>query len=225
MKKTWVWVPLIIGVLMLIAAVALHIKRVSEQSTMVETRGQVVAVVEGCVTVEFKTSEQRSVQFNGSVCQKPPAFVVGEQVPVLYAPENPSRAHINTFAHNWFLSLLFGFIGLCALVTGGACVWMITLAGWRAKRRTNLLKRTGRSIQAQLMNVEPTVSVTLNGRNPWRIVAQWLDPATGKVRLFYSQNFWFDPSPYLTTNDIQVWIDPQRPNRYSVDTDFLPQLA
>ena len=224
MKRTWPWIFVIVGVLMLTAAVARHFNRVSEQATMVETSGRVVDVREGCITVEFMTQAQRRVEFTGSVCQKPPVFARGEPVSVLYAPQDPARASINTFAQNWFVSLFFAGMGLISSLVGGVCVWFITLAPGRAERRAQELKRIGKSIQARVMGVEPNVALSINGRHPWRIVAQWLDPTSRKVRLFYSQNLWFDPTPYLTTKELQVWVDPDRPNRYSVDTDFLPKM-
>ncbi|CAJ0569380.1 unnamed protein product, partial [Mesorhabditis spiculigera] len=140
-------------------------------------------------------------------------------------PQEPANAILDSFVQNWFLTLLFGGIGLVFLMVGGALVWTITLGPKRAEQRLSQLKRTGRSVQAQVMAVEPNASVTLNGSNPWRIVAQWLNPETGKVQLFYNQNLWFDPSPYVTMKELQVWLDPQRPKHYSLDTDFLPKMA
>ncbi len=225
MKTAWLWIFVVVGVLLMAGAVALQINRASEQASMIETVGRVVDIQEGCVTAEFLTAQQELVRFNGSVCQKPPAFALEEQVPVIYAPWDPEGARINTFGQNWFLSLLLGGMGAVFVLAGGALVAVVIMGPKRAAQRAIRLKQTGRSIQAHLMSVEPNVAVTLNGRHPWRIVAQWLDPVTRKVHLFHSQNLWYDPSPYLTMKEVQVWIDPDRPRHYSLDTTFLPELG
>ena len=67
---------------------------------------------------------------------------------------------------------------------------------------------------------------SVNGQHPWRILAQWQNPATGKLHLFHSENLWFDPSRFVATQkQVRVLIDPQQPNRYSMDLSFLPELA
>lgn len=228
MKKTKaaLWMFVIVGVLLLVSAVFVYSQRVTELSTMIPADGTVVVLSErGCLTVQFKTFENRSVRFGGNVCQRPPAYDLGQGVPVLYSPQNPNKAYIDDFTHKWFLSTAIGGLALGFLGIGGVFVWTVTLNGWRAERRINRLKVTGRQLNALLMGAERDESINLNGQNPWRIVAQWLDPNTNQVRLFYSKHFWFDPSPYLKGKHIQVWIDPQRPQHYCIDTDILPKLT
>jgi len=73
--------------------------------------------------------------------------------------------------------------------------------------------------------VERNTGVAVNGVSPFRIATQWQDPATGEIRVFHSENVWFDPSDYLKDQPITVYLDPQNPHRYWVDTSFLPKLA
>jgi hypothetical protein len=65
----------------------------------------------------------------------------------------------------------------------------------------------------------------LNGRSPWRIVAQWQNPESGQLHVFNSENLWFDPTRYVTTKQLKVLLDPKDATRYHIDVSFLPQLA
>src|SRR5690349_2325726 len=51
-------------------------------------------------------------QINGSTWSSPPAYAVGDQVQVLYAPGQPSAARIYSWFDFWFLPALLGGIGL-----------------------------------------------------------------------------------------------------------------
>jgi hypothetical protein len=48
----------------------------------------------------------------GSVSSRPPAYAVGEQVRVLYTPDQPRAARIESWLDLWFLPALLGGIGL-----------------------------------------------------------------------------------------------------------------
>jgi hypothetical protein len=80
-------------------------------------------------------------------------------------------------------------------------------------------------IEASIQSVGINTDVSVNGRNPFRIVAQWQDPATSQVYVFESHNIWFDPSSYIKQKAIRVFVDKANPGKYYVDVSFLPQLA
>lgn len=64
-----------------------------------------------------------------------------------------------------------------------------------------------------------------NGRSPYRIHAQWQDPASRQIYVFRSDAIWYDPSDYIPEGDITVYVERGNPSRYYVDTSFLPPLA
>ncbi len=72
--------------------------------------------------------------------------------------------------------------------------------------------------------VERDLSVEMNGSNPWRIVSQWQNPASGNVRVFHSEHLWFDPGEYVKAGKITVLLDPRDERRYHMDVSFLPKL-
>jgi hypothetical protein len=72
--------------------------------------------------------------------------------------------------------------------------------------------------------VELNQSLRVNGRCPYQIVSQSSDAASNTVRLFQSENIWFDPSEYIKGEVIDVLVDPNDPKRYVMDISFLPKL-
>ena len=88
-----------------------------------------------------------------------------------------------------------------------------------------LLQASGRRIEADYEGVELNTSLTVGGRNPFRVLAQWQDPMTSQIHLFHSENLWFDPQKYIERRTLTVYIDPNNPKKYYVDVSFLPKLA
>jgi len=84
------------------------------------------------------------------------------------------------------------------------------------------LKEHGLSVSAEYKFVELNESIEVNGRSPYRIVAEWLDPKTNKPFVFKSGNLWRDPSDHIDQKQITVYVDKNNPKKYSVDTSFLP---
>ena len=83
----------------------------------------------------------------------------------------------------------------------------------------------GNAIETDLQGVERNTTLEVNGKHPWRISSQWLDPVANKLRVFYSENLWFDPTSFVTRKQVTVLLDPKDPKRYYMDVSFLPQLA
>lgn len=55
--------------------------------------------------IEFNANG-RPVRFEGGNASDPPAYRVGQEVEVLYLPDNPSRAAINSFYELWMVSAI-----------------------------------------------------------------------------------------------------------------------
>jgi hypothetical protein len=64
----------------------------------------------------------------------------------------------------------------------------------------------------------------VNGRSPYQIISQAPDPASNTVRVFESENIWFDPSEYIKSETIDVLLHPENPKKYVMDISFLPKL-
>ncbi len=61
--------------------------------------------------VRFKPHKGRSVTFTSNLSVRPAPYAVGALVKVLYNPEDPQQAQINSFANLWFSTLMFAFFG------------------------------------------------------------------------------------------------------------------
>lgn len=221
MRMAWLWLFPLIGVALLAGAVVFQVHRVGDQANMLAATGTVTDIAGGCPTIEFSTVNGDAVSFRGGVCSNPPSFDIGEPAAVLYDAANPSHAQLDSFMENWFASLILGGIGALFTLLG----LVFVLPPLFARRRAAELSVSGQPVFADLVSVRLNEALSVNGVHPWKIDAQWLNPATNKLHLFSSDNLWFDPSPYITQQQVRVLIDPQQPKRYSMDTSFLPELA
>lgn len=227
------WLPIALGVMLLVIAAVVWQVRMRFEAQALRADGTVVARVHSahtasdgtpsrtwCPDVRFTTRAGRSVVFTGSVCAKPASYRVGERVAVLYPREDPMRASVSGFGERWLAVLITGCVGLVFLLVG----LLLVLPGIVSRRRGAELQRSGRPVMATVAEVIRDPSMQVNGRSPWRICAQWLDPADRILHVFQSDTLWFDPSPFLQP-EMRVLIDPHRPARYWVDTRGLPQMA
>jgi hypothetical protein len=73
--------------------------------------------------VEFKPNDGRPVQFTSGIGSSPPDYAEGEQVAVLYDPENPRQAYIHSWKRLWFAPTLLTVIGLLPLIIGLAVMY------------------------------------------------------------------------------------------------------
>ncbi|MBS0486429.1 MAG: DUF3592 domain-containing protein [Proteobacteria bacterium] len=171
--------------------------------------------------VEFTASNGSVVHITGSTGSNPAAYTRGEKVNLLYAPENPEGAHIDSFSENWLGVLILGGMGLIFGLIGGGMIY----SGLRTRQVNKWLATNGLRVQAKLENVLYDTSLKVNGRSPWRLICQWQHPVTQKVYLFKSANIWFDPTSFVKRETLDVLVDMDNPRRYHVDTSFLPQMG
>jgi hypothetical protein len=170
--------------------------------------------------VRFQFGEQQ-IQFSDAMSSNPPAYSVGQTVSVLYLASNPYEARIESFASLWFLPTMMGAMGTIFLAIGAGMIFVPLLT----QRSDERLRHEGRPIDADFQGVTLNSAIAINGRSPFRVTAQWLDPVTSRVRIFQSHNIWFDPTAYIKDQKIRVFLDVDHPEKYYVDLSFLPKLA
>lgn len=171
--------------------------------------------------VKYKTATGEEHTFHSNVGSSPPSYHVGEAVNVLYDPANPAAARIHGFFSLWLVAIISGILG-CVFSLIGGC-GLIVPRVWA--REAKELKLHGTPIDTEFQDVELNGGLKVNGRSPWRIVSRWLDPARNELHLFQSENLWFDPTPFITSKRITVFVDPNNPKRYAMDVSFLPKLV
>jgi hypothetical protein len=67
-------------------------------------------------------------QVAGTAWSSPPAYAVGDQVQVLYPPDQPRAARLYSWFEFWFVPTLLGSVGLLFALVGGG----IGLLLWRS---------------------------------------------------------------------------------------------
>lgn len=172
--------------------------------------------------VRFEVPSGASHQFQSNSGSNPPAYREGDRVDVLYHPDRITDARIDGFMSLWGMAVVLFGVGL--VFSGGTGATLL----WRLRRARIIqwVKRSGRLVRARLEGVERNRRVRVNGRNPYRLTAQWRDPATGKVHVFLSDDLWFDPTEYLPEDgQVSVFINPDNPGQHWLDIGFLPERA
>ena len=140
---------------------------------------------------------------------------------MLYDPARPNQASVDGFFSLWGVALILGGIGAVFTAVGGLVlalhvrIRLNEAARSREREALEDLRQFGRKVDAKFREVRPGFD------DDYRIVAQWHDPAAGKVYVFESDPIGYDPSEFIT-GTVPVYIDPDDPRRYLVDTSFLP---
>jgi hypothetical protein len=172
-------------------------------------------------TVQFTDQNGRAIEFVSSSGSNPPSYSKGEKVEVLYLPTDPQNAKIRGFFSLWGLSVILGLLGGVFFLIG-IC---IMLADTLKEDNYEYLKKTGTPIDTDYQNVELNTAFSINDTHPFRVLTQWQNPLTLEIHIFKSDNLWFDPSSYIRSKKITVFIEKDNPKKYYVDLSFLPKLA
>ncbi|MBZ4033667.1 DUF3592 domain-containing protein [Flavobacterium sp. 17A] len=170
--------------------------------------------------VSFKTKTGQTITYTSSTSSNPPSYNVGESVTIFYDPADPNDAEINGFFSLWLGVLILGFIGTVFFLIG----FLGILFRWLKNKKAQNLRETGKPIAAKFTQVQLNTNQSLNGRNPFQILSQWQDPQTNELYVFKSESIWYDPTEFINTETVRVFIDPQNPKNYVMDTSFLPVL-
>lgn len=62
--------------------------------------------------IRFKTHAGRTIDFIAPIATRPSRYAIGDPVEVLYDPQNPHAAQINSFLYLWFTTLMLVGFGL-----------------------------------------------------------------------------------------------------------------
>ena len=220
---------LLVGTIMLLGSFNFYSKTQDFLEVAITTKGYIIKLIEvnssDPITYkhvfEFSTKNGESINITSSSSSNPPSYSVGEAVEVLYVEASPSEAKINSFFSLWAIPIILGVLGSVFFIISS---WKITYSNIKEKR-IRRLKETGLSILASYQSVELNRSLEINERNPYQIHTQWINPTTSKVHIFKSENIWFNPSEYIVSDHLTVYVDQDNLKKYYVDITFLPGLA
>lgn len=221
------------GMISLVATIIMVQDTLSFIRTSVLTTGEVIDAVtktthssDGETThsryaiIRFTDNKNQRVEFETSSSMS--SIIIGEKVPVRYAPDNPMQAKLDSsFFDIWGMCLVFGIFAFVFNIIG-IPFFLMGFREWLRKRNIPYYTRT---IMAGITGIERNTTITVNGVKPYRIVAQWYNEMDQQVYIFKSSNIWFDPSAFIKQENIEVKTDPENAKKYWMDISFLPKKA
>jgi hypothetical protein len=171
--------------------------------------------------VRFMDGQGQAHTFQSAISSNPPSYAVGEHVVVLNDPHGDGNPKIRSLFSLWGGAVIAGALGCVFLGMGGG-VWAY---GEQQRKKEQHLLQQGQVIEADVQGVELNEAVSINGRNPYVLRCQWLNPQTREVHVFQSGNVWFDPTEHLDRDKVRVYVEAGNLRNYLVDLSFLPKLG
>lgn len=163
--------------------------------------------------ISYVTREGEEKTFQSKVGTGIGLYKKNQQVEVYYANE---EARLKGGSEAQIYSV-FGVAGLVMLVIGGA----LAMHAYRRQKDIAWLEQHGQRIETQLIDIRRVTYLKVNGRAPYVLVCKGKAPS-GETMVFKSDMLGFRPQVDLEEKIIvPVFIDPQHPKRYYVDTTFL----
>ncbi len=225
-RMWWLFVTsALMGSLFLVVGVVMAAHDRALAVTGQHTTGRIVSLEAGsgehrddvCPDVRFVPARGDVVVFRDGLCANFETGRVGDEVPVLYDPADPSRARIDQLWRRLMVPLMFTIVGAVFSTFG---FWFLVRI-WQRRRVDAWLREHGTRITARLLGAERS-KITFQGETPWRLRAEWTDPADGRIHTFVSDAIWKDPTRKIgRRSEIGVLVDPANPRRHRVDVDFL----
>jgi len=210
----------ILGLLLIAISILLFVNTQHFLKTSIAANGKVTALIQGSKSgvapeVSFIANNGKEYVFSSSFYSSPPSYSIGENIKVLYLPQNPHHAKIDDFTNIWCGPLILFIIGFIFSAVGAFFMRISMLRKW--------LKENGQIIEAVVQSAGIDAYIKVSGRPTYVIIAQWVQPSSNLSYTFKSDLLCSDPQEYVKPGDkIKVSIDPNNPKRYFLDTSFLP---
>ena len=119
---------------------------------------------------------------------------------------------LGTGEEMWVLPFVLGMVGGIFVLMG---TLFLLLGRGKSERFKTRLREEGERVLAEVVALEPNISISVNGRHPSRLVCRVEEE--GRAFLYRSENIW--GYPRVLTHTVVVYRDPAHPRRYYVDLD------
>ncbi len=129
---------------------------------------------------------------------------IGEKIELKVDPKNPGSASTNSGL--WMGPI---FLTIFGSIFGGVGLLMLRSHFYRKKLEAEL-QLTGASIRALVIEIGPNRSVSVNGRHPFLLRAQFKDPKTNSTVVAELTELWHDPvyaGEVAEDNTVEVLYD------------------
>lgn len=172
-----------------------------------------VANTQEYLQIEFSLPSGEKIKFTNDYSRENIKFKIGDQIPVYYNPTKSENAYV---ADDRFLFLPGGiclFMGTVFMIFAGQYV----VKNNSRKKNIARIKLTGMKIQAPLIEASEDLQTTIMNRHPFIIKVEMND---GKI--LNSDEIWnYDPEKLKPGQLVDAYFDPQKPDDYYVDVEFL----
>ena len=161
-------------------------------------------------TVNDREYESRLNSYSSS-------FYEGKQIKIYYDKNNPNLIGVKSLD---LLFLIFPGIGLIFFIIGATGL----IIKIKKNISGNKLKETGNRIDAKYIETTLNTTYSINGKSPYNIICEWINPTDSKTYTFKSKNLWYDPEDIIYRKKITtfpVYVDMNNIKKYIVDTDIL----
>lgn len=217
----------VIGLLMLMGGSYFYLSGYSQEKSGIVVTGQIIDLsvhrsddgASYCPVVKY-TDGQEEYVMESSYCSSGYHNAPGDDIDVIYQPGNPDNAVIHSFGGLYGGAVILLGMGAVFALAGTLPLIIMYL---RSKSGQRLL-REGMPVKARFSEVILNTTININGRSPFQIVAQMHDTAANTVKLYYSHNIAFDPSPFINQEFVTVYVDTKNPDKYYMDISFLPKV-
>ena len=217
----------VIGLLMLMGGSYFYLSGYSQEKSGIVVTGQIIDLsvhrpddsASYCPVVRY-TDGQEEYVMESSYCSSGYHNAPGDDIDVIYQPGNPDNAVIHSFGGLYGGAVILLGMGAVFALAGTLPLIIMYL---RSKSGQRLL-REGMPVKARFSEVILNTTININGRSPFQIVAQMHDTAANTVKLYYSHNIAFDPSPFINQEFVTVYVDKKNPDKYYMDISFLPKV-
>lgn len=166
------------------------------------------------VTISFHTNDGSQVTSTASTRQY---VKQGDVLKVYYDPESPQKIDFgDTIRYNMRGVIIGGLLFIFALY------YFIKYS--IRDRLNNKLRSRGKKVSAEFVSVERNEKYRMGPNNPWVIKCRWVDETSKQEYYYFSKDYTIDPSPYLKgISYVDVFTDPYEPEKYFMDTPFMPK--
>lgn len=217
----------VIGLLMLMGGSYFYLSGYSQEKSGIVVTGQIIDLsvhrpddsASYCPVVRY-TDGQEEYVMKSSYCSSGYRNALGDDIDVIYQPGSPDNAVIHAFGGLYGGAVILLGMGAVFALVGTLPLIIMYL---RSKSGQRLL-REGMPVKARFSEVILNTTININGRSPFQIVAQMHDTAANTVKLYYSHNIAFDPSPFINQEFVTVYVDKKNPDKYYMDISFLPKV-
>ncbi|SHM80520.1 DUF3592 domain-containing protein [Morganella morganii] len=217
----------VIGLLMLMGGSYFYLSGYSQEKSGIVVTGQIIDLsvhrsddgASYCPVVKYTDGKEEYVM-ESSYCSSGYRNALGDDIDVIYQPGSPDNAVIHAFGGLYGGAVILLGMGAVFALVGTLPLIIMYL---RSKSGQRLL-REGMPVKARFSEVILNTTININGRSPFQIVAQMHDTAANTVKLYYSHNIAFDPSPFINQEFVTVYVDKKNPDKYYMDISFLPKV-